>query len=668
MVVLCLFVTGCLGLSCVAMAGERRVLVLYSYHDSSAWQRLLRKGLHDELESAAPDKRVILFEEHVDAGRLDEKQAMASFKSYISRKYAGVNFDAVAADDLYANTILHQNPSLFPNAHRYYIDPALGNAWHPQDGVSFNTKAQYDRALKTVIQIAPHLHRLIVVMDKSQLGQFYTDQWKRLVYDYRNKLEIEIFDDFSVTELIEKSKHLPPDTAIFYLPVFHDKIGAKSNPLEICAQLAKVASAPIFVHHDTFMGTGVVGGFIRSAERIGHIMGKFLLGQVTDPALLEDTAFLTSVDYAAMSRFGLDIDNLPPDTIIINRQPKIWETYFWEIVVGIIVLLAESMLIVFLLTVLNSRRRALFALNRTRAMLEQKVLERTQNLSEALNFNKTILLNSPLPIGVYAANGQCILANEAYAKIAGTTRDALLEQNFNNIASWQASGLLQDCLAALKHYTPRHREIKVVNCFGKKTWVDCQILPTRLNGEYHLLMQFTDLTERKQMEEKLRHIAFHDSLTRLPNRRLLLDRLKKALRNSSRQNSHVAVLFLDLNKFKQLNDSHGHDVGDRLLIEVAHRLQQLVRDNDTVARLGGDEFVVLLEGLSAIPEQAAEQADVIATKIRSALSEEYIFGDIRHLGSASIGIKLFLGDQGDPDQILKEADAAMYEAKKGLAG
>ncbi|MEW6505886.1 MAG: GGDEF domain-containing protein [Chloroflexota bacterium] len=183
-------------------------------------------------------------------------------------------------------------------------------------------------------------------------------------------------------------------------------------------------------------------------------------------------------------------------------------------------------------------------------------------------------------------------------------------------------------------------------------------------GEAHLLIRFIDLTERKRMEDELRHRAFHDSLTRLPNRRLLLDRMEQALRNSQRHNSHLAVLFLDLNKFKQLNDAYGHDVGDKMLIEVSMRLKQSVRDTDTVTRLGGDEFVVLLEGLGAEEEKATKYAHAVADKLRAALSEVYVFGDIRHHASASIGVKLFIGNEGDPDQILKEADEAMYLSKK----
>jgi diguanylate cyclase (GGDEF)-like protein/PAS domain S-box-containing protein len=176
-----------------------------------------------------------------------------------------------------------------------------------------------------------------------------------------------------------------------------------------------------------------------------------------------------------------------------------------------------------------------------------------------------------------------------------------------------------------------------------------------------------DITERKRLENALRLLAFHDPLTRLPNRRLLLDRLEQAMHASKRQNSHVAVLYLDLDKFKVLNDSHGHDAGDLLLIKVAQRLQQAVREADSVARLGGDEFVVLLEGLGDDAEQASAYAISIADKIHLALSTDYVLGDVHYRGSCSIGIRMFLGEVRDAEHILREADLAMYEEKRSAA-
>jgi len=298
--------------------------------------------------------------------------------------------------------------------------------------------------------------------------------------------------------------------------------------------------------------------------------------------------------------------------------------------------------------------------------LEEIVTERTLYLSEALQFNETILLSSPLSMGVYTATGACMMVNAAYARLMGVTRDTLLAQNFNDMPCWQQSGLLGDCETALHLQNPVNRELKMRTSSGIDVWVESRVLPIHLKGQDHLLVQLIDLTERKRAEEEWRHYATHDVLTRLPNRRLLLDRLKQAVTSSHRYHQYGAILFLDLNKFKYLNDTHGHEAGDLLLIEVARRLKQATREVDTVARLGGDEFVVVLETLGTDAGQATHFAGLLANKLRQLLSEEYVLGDIRHQGSASIGITLFGGDCHDPDQLLKDADAAMYEAKRGI--
>jgi diguanylate cyclase (GGDEF)-like protein/PAS domain S-box-containing protein len=174
---------------------------------------------------------------------------------------------------------------------------------------------------------------------------------------------------------------------------------------------------------------------------------------------------------------------------------------------------------------------------------------------------------------------------------------------------------------------------------------------------------FQDISERKANEAKIRDLAFFDPLTRLPNRRLLLDRLGLALHASARRNTYGAILFLDLDNFKTLNDTRGHEIGDLLLVEVARRLLSCVRVEDTVARLGGDEFVVMLEDLDQDARQATAQAGAVGEKIRQTLGAAYSLQDCRHRCSSSIGVTLFKGMDANCGELLKRADMAMYQAK-----
>lgn len=175
------------------------------------------------------------------------------------------------------------------------------------------------------------------------------------------------------------------------------------------------------------------------------------------------------------------------------------------------------------------------------------------------------------------------------------------------------------------------------------------------------------------VDEQVRHLAFYDPLTGLPNRRLLVDRINQAMVASKRSGQYGAVMFMDMDNFKTLNDTQGHDAGDMLLSEVANRIKHCVREMDTVARIGGDEFVVVLRELSMDMEKSRKQAGIIAEKIRAALAQPYVLtiqsrtdskDSIEHRCSSSIGVALFFDHIPDADDIIKQSDVAMYQAKR----
>jgi diguanylate cyclase (GGDEF)-like protein len=172
-------------------------------------------------------------------------------------------------------------------------------------------------------------------------------------------------------------------------------------------------------------------------------------------------------------------------------------------------------------------------------------------------------------------------------------------------------------------------------------------------------------SERRMVKEKIDNLAFFDQLTGLPNRTQLLDRLQHALRASKQSGKYGALLFVDLDNFKTLNDTLGHDVGDLLLKQVAQRLRQCVRERDTVARLGGDEFVIILADMTLTGVDVATQIGRISEKIRATLSQPYRLGEVPYYSTASIGATAYLGNQVGNDDLMKQADLAMYKAKEG---
>ena len=199
---------------------------------------------------------------------------------------------------------------------------------------------------------------------------------------------------------------------------------------------------------------------------------------------------------------------------------------------------------------------------------------------------------------------------------------------------------------------------------GEK-WLRLTITGIRLaeEEEEEVLVVVEDITELKAQAAHIEQLAFYDSLTGLPNRSLLRDRVQQVLTHSARHMDHGAILFIDLDNFKALNDTKGHNIGDLLLIEVAKRLQDCVRSSDTVARMGGDEFIVVLEELNENTQLAIAQAQDIGEKVLASLNQPFNLHEFEYYCSASIGISLFRDNEIGMDDLLKHADTAMYQAK-----
>ena len=261
---------------------------------------------------------------------------------------------------------------------------------------------------------------------------------------------------------------------------------------------------------------------------------------------------------------------------------------------------------------------------------------------------------------VLDASGRFVDVNAAYCRMVGYTRKQILAMH---IADFEAVATREGIRKQIERILQKGQErFETRHKRSNGEWVDLEVTVTAV-GKHQVIVYLRDISERKKAAIEINQLALYDPLTALPNRRLLQDRLQQALRNATRSKHHGALLFIDLDHFKTLNDTQGHAKGDDLLRQVAQRLVSCVREGDTVARFGGDEFVMVLVRLSPDATEAAAEVRSIGEKILIQLGQGFRLGDLDHTTTASMGISLFSNQAVSIEDVLRQADLAMYKSK-----
>ncbi|WP_310493243.1 EAL domain-containing protein [Dechloromonas sp.] len=278
-----------------------------------------------------------------------------------------------------------------------------------------------------------------------------------------------------------------------------------------------------------------------------------------------------------------------------------------------------------------------------------------------------IAFESRAAILVTDASQHILQVNAAFTELTGYSADEAIGQTPRLLKSGrQDSAFYKDMWEGLERNGHWQGEIWNRRKNGEifPEWLTINGVRDGQGKITHYVSTFSDISNLKVAESEIHNLAFYDPLTGLPNRRLLLNRINKACAAGKRSGKYGALLIIDIDHFKTLNDTLGHDVGDYLLVEVATRLGACIREGDTAARQGGDEFVVMLEELGSDLEGAGIQAEMVAEKIRAELGMPYLLGeDAEYVRTASIGISLFLGQEKSTDVLLKQSDIALYKAK-----
>ena len=288
--------------------------------------------------------------------------------------------------------------------------------------------------------------------------------------------------------------------------------------------------------------------------------------------------------------------------------------------------------------------------------------EEARRSAEKLQIFSLAVEQSASAVVITDRKGRVEYVNRKFTEVTGYLSEEVIGQSMRLLKSEQMPAeLFSELWSTISAGRVWRGELLNRRKSGDYYWDYVTITPIVSDaGEItHYLAIQDDITIRKEQERRLIHQANHDSLTGLPNRLLALDRLKQAVARSKRESAKGALMYLDLDGFKEINDQHGHETGDRLLVAVAARLKDCVRETDTVARIGGDEFLVILQGLESM-----EHSAYLAEKIHSLFLEPVSIDNRQFAITVSIGITYFPDDSRDPRELLRNADAAMYQAKQ----
>ncbi|TVP49089.1 MAG: GGDEF domain-containing protein [Halomonas sp.] len=307
-------------------------------------------------------------------------------------------------------------------------------------------------------------------------------------------------------------------------------------------------------------------------------------------------------------------------------------------------------------------------LSRFHEAIDQAVAETLRQYAATTDMDTrlfgAILVASPDPIYVLDLEGRFIYANRASDNLFALAPEAIIGKSPSDLGfsfAWDFQRHLEKVIADQAIYRGKFAYTFASGQGERFEYLLAPVLDEQKNTEAAICI-FRDITEQTLTEEKNWHCAHHDLLTGLPNRRLFLDRLEQEIKHAKRRSQHLALLFLDLDGFKKINDSHGHEAGDQVLTAVAQRLMECVRENDTVARLGGDEFTVILAGT-----EQRRDVERVAQKIAEALKQPFLIALEPVQISASIGISSYPHSASTPNTLLDAADQAMYTAKKAGA-
>lgn len=649
-------------MSCNASAKDLSVLILHSYHQEYPWTKTQHEAFVSSLNQHIGAATLSLATEHLDTKRkafTPEYKQM--FADYMSAKYG-----AAARDDRYRPDVIYvtdDNALRFANQHMQQQFPnvplvfsGINDLGHKEHlSPLFNGMFEQPpirQTMNLLQQLESGLDEVLFVGDGSATHYAMRAAIHQQAEKFFPAINLKYFENPIIENTTEQLRQQSAGVVVL------TTIGGFRNAREQVVPLSKVVSLirgagdfRIFTVEDTYLMPGVVGGWLNSGSAQGtaaaNVIYQLMLEQATTSDLSQVFPAVPVFDYPTLLDHGYDLQQLP-DGSELRREPQTFYYRNLRLVWGTISLvLLQTLVIGFLIVNVRWRKRAEWVARQS----EQR--------------SRELIEGAPDSIFLSDQNGKLVMVNQYACDMLGVAQGDVVSKHIWELHRSGSREAYQQLCGTLAADEIRQFETEYQWGEGEKLPVDVRIRWLNWGDEKLILGFVRDITERKKVEamlklneERLEFLAKHDPLTGLANRLLFQDRLEHATLLNERFETKVAILFLDLDRFKTINDTLGHETGDFLLQSVAERLLKCTRKMDTVARFGGDEFVVLLERIGN-----AEQVARIAVKILSALAAPITIGPKELRVTASIGISLFPQHGKTMEVLMQHADVAMYKAK-----
>jgi len=705
------FALGCLSPG-VQAHESFRVLAIHAYSQEYPWTKSQHRGFVEELtkNSLVP---VNISTEYLDTKRRPYNDEYArQFRRYIQVKYTGYKPNIIYVTDDYGylfakNYLLKLYPDapiIFSGVNDYSIVDDIESL--PIRGVF--EKKDILKNLDLIRGLDKAGAEIIILGDGSSTYRVIEAEIRQQLEKYP-EIRTEFIIQNNMEELIEVLSSR--NRKYLYLTSIGEikgHTGLLLNPETVVSEIVAMDKFAIFTMEDSYFFDGVIGGYVTSGELQGEQAARLTLGLQRDTGVHQIDNVLESpntyiFDRARLNKLGISLsDEVNGKAIFHNIPPTFYEINRSLILVISILLIVTSITIIGFIFFLRIKRRED---GRRREIKRTAQLERYQNamiawsksshenIGDAFKMATEISADTldvkRVGIWLYNEAKTSLECRVMYISGEGHSSDGiLLEADFPRYFSAIETGrrivisdarndpatnelakaylLENDIYSLLGAPIFYDRDIIGVICHEhigtpRKWSVNEQEFSALIASDISLSLE---VDKRKLTEKNLEHQAYHDSLTGLPNRALLLDRIDQAIRHAKRNKSLLAVLFLDLDNFKQINDSFGHSVGDTVLVSISGMLKNALRDMDTIARLGGDEFTILLSEF-----EKEEEINEITAKLFDILRQPLLIKGSELVVTTSIGISVFPNDGENPEILLRNADAAMYRAKeKGRNG